>query len=365
MNELLQREYFGNTVLSYCIAAGIILIGSSLLRIFRKTILIRLKKWTDSTSSNTDNFIVGALEKFALPALHWLIIYWGINYLTLSVQAEHVMEIAITIVVTYFILRILSSSLLLLITNRVKRQERGEEKIKQLGGLMIIINIVLWTLGVVFLIDNLGYNVTTIVTGLGIGGIAVALAAQNILGDLFNYFVIFFDRPFEVGDFITVDDKMGEVEYIGIKTTRLRSLGGEVLVIGNSNLTAARIHNYKQMMKRRVVFTIDVSYGTPPEKLEMIPGLIKKIILEQQQVSFDRAHLAAYREWSVRYEVVYFFLSPDYNKYMDTHQAIHFRIFRLFKELEIAFATPSQTLHLSPANGNETQQPEEKEKSVR
>src|SRR5688572_17792155 len=257
MEDIMHREYFGNTVLSYLIAAGIIVVGSTLLRVFRKTILIRLKKWTDSTDSSTDNFIVGSLEKFALPALHVLIIYWGVNYLTLSEQAEHVLDIAITVALTYFVLRILSSSLLLLLTNRVKHQERGEEKVKQLGGLMIIINIMLWTLGTVFLIDNLGYNVTTIITGLGIGGIAIALAAQNILGDLFNYFVIFFDRPFEVGDFIIVDDKMGEVEHIGIKTTRLRSLGGELLVIGNSNLTSSRIHNYQRMQKRRVVFSID------------------------------------------------------------------------------------------------------------
>jgi len=346
MEDILQHEYFGNTLLSYLIAAGIILIGSSLLRIFRKTILIRLKRWTDSTTSATDNFVVGALEKFALPALHWVIIYWGINYLSLSSQAEHVLEIAITVVVTYFILRILSSSILLLLTNRVKKQERGEEKIKQLGGLMIIINIMLWTLGIVFLIDNLGYNVTTIITGLGIGGIAVALAAQNILGDLFNYFVIFFDRPFEVGDFIIVDDKMGEVEYIGVKTTRLRSLGGELLLIGNSNLTSSRIHNYKRMQKRRIVFTVDVAYGTPPEKVEQIPDLLKSIISEQPEVTLDRAHLAQYREWSLRYEVVYYFMSPDYNKYMDVQQAINFKIYRTFQEHDVAFAIPTQSLQI-------------------
>src|SRR5690606_34760610 len=122
----------------------------------------------------------------------------------------------------------------------VRRQDKGEEKVKQLTGILLIINIVIWAIGVVFMLDNLGYDVTTIIAGLGIGGIAIALAAQNILGDLFNYFVIFFDRPFEVGDFIIVDNKLGTVEYIGLKTTRLKSLSGEQLIFANSDLTNSR-----------------------------------------------------------------------------------------------------------------------------
>jgi small-conductance mechanosensitive channel len=346
--DLLNKEYFGNTLLDYIIAAGIIVLGTSLLRLFKNTILKKLKSWSDETSSTNDNYIIQGVERFGLPVLYYFIIYAGLSYLNLSAKAERVIEIATAVVITYFILRLLSTTILVLLRKHIRKQERGEEKVNQLGGLMIVINIVIWILGFVFLIDNLGYNVTTIITGLGIGGIAVALAAQNILGDLFNYFVIFFDRPFEVGDFIIVDDKMGSIEYIGIKTTRIRSLSGEQLIIGNSNLTASRIHNYKRMEKRRVVFTIDVTYDTPLEKLKKISPILQEIVKEQKQVTLDRAHFAVYKDWSLRYEIVYYVLSADYNIYMDIQQEINFRIFEAFTHEGIQFAFPTQTTIVSP-----------------
>src|SRR5690625_4061931 len=147
--------------------------------------------------------------------------------LDLSIRVHNIAEVAFIVFVTYFSIRLISSILLLLLRSYVLKQENGQEKVKQIGGLMLIVNILIWTIGLVFLLDNLGYNITAIITGLGIGGIAIALAAQNILSDLFNYFVIFFDRPFEIGDYLVIDDKSGTVDYIGIKTTRVRSLTGE------------------------------------------------------------------------------------------------------------------------------------------
>ena len=162
---------------------------------------------------------------------------------------------------------------------------------------MLVINLCIWFLGIVFLFDNLGYDVTAIIAGLGIGGIAIALAAQNILGDLFNYFVIFFDRPFEIGDFIVLDDKKGNVEYIGIKTTRLKSITGEQIIISNTDLTNSRLHNFKRMEQRRVLFTLGVTYQTTPEQLQMIPGIIKSIIEDQEGITFDRAHFATFGDF--------------------------------------------------------------------
>src|SRR3546814_878321 len=144
---------------------------------------------------------------------------------------------------------------------------------RQNRGIMFILNVVIWIFGLVLLLSNLGYDVTAIVAGMGIGGIAIALAAQTILGDLFSYFVIFFDRPFEIGDFIVVDDKSGTVEYVGIKTTRLKSLGGEQLVFSNTDLTNSRLHNYKRMERRRIVFKLGVVYETPEKKLKLIPEI--------------------------------------------------------------------------------------------
>jgi small-conductance mechanosensitive channel len=201
-------------------------------------------------------------------------------------------------------------------------------------------------MGGVFLFDNLGYDVTAIITGLGIGGLAVALAAQTILGDLFNYFVIFFDRPFEIGDYIVVDDKKGNVEYIGIKTTRIKSLSGEQIIISNSDLTNSRVHNFKRMEKRRIVFNLGVTYQTPPDQLREIPGIIRKIITEQNDAQIDRCHFATYGDFSLNFETVYYVTEPDYAKYMDIQESINLQIFEAFSERKIDFAYPTQTLFL-------------------
>ncbi|HYG20408.1 MAG TPA: mechanosensitive ion channel family protein [Ohtaekwangia sp.] len=347
MDNFLQQEYFGNTVQAYLIAAAIILVGTLLLRLFKRFILSSLQKWAATTEGNIDDVIVQSLERFGIPAAYYLIVYAGLTYLNLSGQTDRVIEVAISVVVTYYILRLLATVILLLLQHNIRKQERGEEKIKQLGGLMIIINIIIWVLGVVFLIDNLGYNVTTIIAGLGIGGIAVALAAQNILGDLFNYFVIFFDRPFEVGDFIIVDDKLGTIEYIGIKTTRIRCLSGEQLIIGNANLTTSRIHNYKRMERRRVVFNFNIDYDTSVEKVRSIPGMVRAIVEQQSPIAFDRVHFNAYGDWSLKFECVYYVLSADYNVYADIQQAINIAMLEAFRQHEIHFAYPVEKIFLN------------------
>jgi small-conductance mechanosensitive channel len=344
MQSLLDRVYFNNTVQDYLISLTIIIVGTIVLRVIKNILLKKLEMLASRTPTKIDDVIVKSLERFGVAAVQFAIIYWGITYLELSPKAWRVFHVATSIVVTYFILRLLSTIILMLLQNRIRSQDDGETKIKQLGGLMLIINIVIWILGIVFLLDNLQYDVTTIITGLGIGGIAIALAAQNILGDLFNYFVIFFDRPFEAGDFIVVDDKMGTVEYVGIKTTRIRSLGGEQIIIGNSNLTGSRIHNFKRMINRRVVFTLNVDYRTASEKLKLIPVMIKEIVEKQKPVLFDRCHFASYGEWSLRFETVYSVLSPDYNVFMDIQQAINLEVKDTFEQQGINFVTP---VHLS------------------
>lgn len=208
-------------------------------------------------------------------------------------------------------------------------------------------------MGLVFLLDNLGFRVSAVITGLGIGGIAVALAAQAILGDLFAYFVIFFDRPFETGDFIVVEDKQGAVEYIGLKTTRVRSLNGEQLIFSNKDLTDSRIHNYKKMERRRAVFQLGVTYQTPLEQIREISGLVKQIIENQQDVVFDRGHFTKYGDFSLNFEFVYYILATDYNKYMDIQQTINLAIFELFEKKGIEFAYPTQTLFMTKVNTNE------------
>jgi len=189
-------------------------------------------------------------------------------------------------------------------------------------------------------------DVTALVAGLGVGGIAVALAVQNILGDLFASFSIVLDRPFVMGDFIIVGDYMGTVEHVGLKTTRIRSLSGEQLVFSNTDLLGSRIRNYKRMAERRVVFSLGVLYQTSPEQLEKIPQMIREIVEAQTPVRFDRAHFKEYGASSLNFEVVYYILDPDYNRYMDIQQAVNLEIYRRFDEEGIEFAYPTQTLYL-------------------
>ena len=344
MKEFLDQVYYNNTVREYAIVLGVIVGSILVLSIIKRFVINSLRKLAARTSVTGDDFLVDGLDRFGLPVIQFIVIYWSLNTLDLSTKAERIIEVATSVAVTYFILRFLSAVILLLLESRIRRQSHGEEKIKQLGGLMLIINVIIWVAGLVFLFENLGYNVTTIVAGLGIGGIAIALAAQNILGDLFNYFVIYFDRPFEVGDFIVVDDKAGTVEYLGVKTTRIRSLSGEQIIIGNSNIASARIHNFKRLINRRVVFTINIDYRTPHEKLQTIPGILKSIVEQQKPVLFDRAHFATFGDWSFKFEVVYLVLNPDFNKYMDIQQAINLKVVEELKKNEIYIAA---TPHVS------------------
>ena len=210
-----------------------------------------------------------------------------------------------------------------------------------------IAKLVLATIAAILILDNIpGVEITALVASLGITGIAVALAVQNILSDLFASLSIVLDKPFVIGDFIIVDNYMGSVEHIGLKTTRVRSLSGEQLVFSNNDLLKSRVRNYKRMAERRVVFSIGVTYQTPLEKLKQIPATIREIIELQETVRFDRAHFQGYGDFALMFEVVYYVLDPDYNRYMDIQQAINLAIFQLFEEQGIKFAYPTQTLYI-------------------
>lgn len=353
MQNFFNQTYFGNTVLLYITALGIFIIGGVVVKIFQKIILSKLKKWSEKTSTSIDDFLVTSIQKTIIPLLYYGALYLGIKTLILPEKAINIIDIASIIIITFYILKTISSLLSYSLSVYVRKKNKGESKMKELRGVTTVLNIFIWVLGIVFLLDNLGFNVSTVIAGLGVGGIAVALAAQAILGDLFAYFVIFFDHPFEIGDFIIVGDKMGSVEYIGLKTTRIRSLGGEQLVFSNKDLTDSRIHNYKKMERRRVVFSIGVIYQTTAEQLEMIPKIVRQIIESQQDTVFDRGHFAKYGDSSLDFEFVYNVIGADYNKYMDIQQAINLKMFKEFESKGIEFAYPTRTLFITNSNGND------------
>ncbi len=207
--------------------------------------------------------------------------------------------------------------------------------------------VILWSLVILLILDNLGMNVTALVASMGIGGVAVALAVQNILGDLFASLSIAVDKPFVIGDSIVVDDLVGKVEHVGLKTTRIRSLNGEQIIFSNNDLLKSRIRNYKRMEERRALFTLGVTYDTPHEEVAKIPGLIRATIEAQPGVRFERAHFKSFGPSSLDFEAVYYVLSPDYAAYMDAQQAINLQLLQIFNERGIEFAFPTQTLHLT------------------
>jgi small-conductance mechanosensitive channel len=347
MNSLWDNIIWGNSILNWVIAFGIIIVSFAVIKIAKTIVLKRLKKLTEHTSNTLDDFFVMLAETTVFPVLYIAAVYFGISYLTFSPKAEKVMNVAVLLVATYFIVRAVTSALNYLINRAIDVREESIEKKRQARGIIIIVNIVVWVLGIVFLINNLGYNITSVITGLGIGGIAIALASQNILGDLFNYFVIFFDKPFEIGDFIIVDNLMGSVEYIGVKSTRLRALDGEQLICSNTWLTNSRIHNYKRMLTRRIVFKLYIVYDTNVDLITRIPVMIRQIIEAQKNVKFDRAHFSGFDNASLNFEVVYIIQSGDYNIYMDIQQAIYVDILKAFNKEGVRFAYPTQNLMIN------------------
>lgn len=347
MNIWLETTFYQNSVREYLIALGIIIASFVFIKIFTTIIIRRLKKLSEKTETTLDDFVVEQIERIGRPVLYGTAVFLSLQYLILSDTIAIALQWAISILVTFIVARFIIALLNYFIRNYWGKQEgdRGEVTIRGISG---FISFLVWGLSIVFLLDNFGFKISTIVTGLGIGGIAVALAAQTILGDLFSYFVIFFDRPFQIGDFIIVDDKVGAIEHIGIKSTRIRSLSGEELVISNKNLTDSRIHNFKKMERRRVLFTIGVTYQTPYEQIKEISTLLKSIVEEQKFATFDRSHFKAYGDFSLNFEVVYYVDGPDYVRYMDIQQNINLRIHEEFSKRKIEFAYPTQVVYTQP-----------------
>lgn len=352
LKEILQTSFLGNTIRDYLVFLAAFLVGIFVIKVFKSISLNRLRAWAKKTSTTIDDFLIDIFEKKLIPLFYFGAFYLSINMLKLDRPVQNIVNTAGIIILTYFGLRFILTLINYSLESYWVKKEVDTGRQRSLKGIITIIKVAIWGIGITFLLDNLGFKISAVMAGLGIGGIAVALAAQTILGDLFSYFVIFFDRPFEIGDFIIIDSFMGTIEYIGIKTTRVRSLGGEQLVFSNKDLTNSRIRNYKRMEKRRVVFKIGVIYQTALERMKEIPALIRGIIENVHDTTFDRAHFASYGNFSLDIEIVYYVLSGDYNKYMDIQQEINFAIKEEFEKRGIEFAYPTQTLYMENTENN-------------
>jgi small-conductance mechanosensitive channel len=332
-------------ILGLAIAVGVYLVLA-----FARRLLLRRVERSDAQVGWL-NGVREALVRTSSLFLLVLAIYAGTFFVALPPAVDRVITSAL--VIALFLQGALWASHVVvgwIAWYAASKAEQNRAIANALGLIQLFARVVVWSIAFLLILNNLGFDVTALVAGLGIGGIAVALAAQNILGDLFASLAIVLDQPFVVGDFVVLGDKMGTVERIGIKTTRIRSLSGEELIVANADLLASRIHNFKRMAERRVVFTIGVTYETSAEKVEKLPGMLRAIIEAQELVRFDRAHFARYGDFALIYEVVYWMLSADYNVYMDTQQRINLAIYRQLQDEGVAFAYPTQTVYLeSPA----------------
>ncbi|MBA7512170.1 hypothetical protein ES705_04172 [subsurface metagenome] len=343
----LQQTFFNNRILDYLICLSIFLIGIIVIQIFKRFLLKRLRKWAKRTATTIDDFLIRMIEKELLPLFYFGAFYVSIQGLTLNPALEKGINVLGLILLTIFGVRFLLAIIVYGLENYWVKKEKDVAKKQGLKGILMTVKVIAWGLAIIILLDNFGIKVSALIAGLGIGGVAIALAAQSILGDLFSYFSIFFDRPFEIGDFIIVGDLLGTVEHIGIKTTRVRSLGGEQLVFSNTDLTNSRVRNYKRMDKRRVVFRLGVTYETGLRELKEIPVVITNIIKGINDTVFDRTHFFSYGDFSLVFEIVYYVIGSDYNKYMDIQQEINLKIKEEFEKHGIEFAYPTQTLYLN------------------
>ena len=352
--NILEQQYLGNSIEEWLIAAGVMVVTFVVLKLVQRILVSRIGHLAERTKTDIDDAIVEVLSKTKFFFLAIVSVYASSYVLTLSPSALRLVH---TVLVFGFLIQgaVWGNTIIAFLLGRAvkKRMTEDAASATTLSALGFVSKLVLWAVLLLLALDNLGVNITGLVAGLGIGGIAVALAIQNILGDLFASLSIVLDKPFVIGDFIIVDQHLGTVEHIGLKTTRIRSLSGEQTVFSNADLLNSRIRNFKRMFERRVVFSVGVTYQTQHDKLATIGKMLQDIIEAQHDVRFDRAHFKDFGDSSLNFEIVYYVQSPDYNRYMDIQQAINLEIYRRFGQEGIDFAYPTRTLFVENAGQSE------------
>ncbi|MEX2502349.1 MAG: mechanosensitive ion channel family protein [Trueperaceae bacterium] len=287
------------------------------------------------------------------PLLIWTIAIWaGSHLLALPQGAANAIGLAATLAL-FWQVGVWGNAAIQVAVRRARADDTVDPGRKTtFAALVFLSRLVLYAILILLALENVGIDITALLAGIGIASIAIGLALQNILGDLFASLSIVFDKPFEIGDFVIVDDMMGTIEHVGLRTTRVRSLSGEQLVFANNDLLTSRIRNYKRMQERRVAFRFGVTYDTPAATLRIVPERVREIVAARDLVRFDRAHFFGFGDFSLDFEVVYWVLRPDYALYMDVQQEINLALVEAFEELGVQFAFPTRTIHLAPTSGS-------------
>jgi len=320
----------------------------------RRVVVGRLSKLAGPKENNLYTLVLAALQKTHTVFLVVIAASIGVRYLETPDSVESAIDVIFFLALVLQIGIWANGALSFWLERTIEaRMQRDAASVTTMAALGFFGKVALWSVVGLLVLDNLGINITAFVAGLGIGGIALALATQRVLGDVFASLSIVLDKPFALGDFIVVQGHMGTVEHIGLKTTRIRSLSGEQIVVSNSDLLDSQIQNFKRMEERRVVFTIGVTYDTSYDQLSMINAMLKSVVESQPSVRFDRAHFKQYSLVSMEFEVVYYVLSPDFNTYMDIQHTINLELYRQFEEAGIHFAHGGASNGEAPKNTGE------------
>jgi len=347
MLKILEDLITSNDTSAWLTAVGVAVGLFLVLSLLKRLVVRGLSATGAKTRSDIHQLSSAVLAKTGRLFFFLVSLFTGAHFLTLGPEATRVLDVILGIGVVFQLGLWGSAAVNFWLTVLRQKRQGDAGSTATLGILGLALRVALWSIVLLLGLDNLGVDVTGLVAGLGISGIAIALAVQNILGDLLSSISIIMDKPFEVGDFVVVDQYLGSVEYIGLKTTRVRSLSGEQIIFSNSDLLQSRIRNYKRMSERRIVFTIVVKHDTPSETVEAIPGMLREAVEGRADTRFDRAHFKEFGESGLVFECVYYVLSPDYNRSMDLQQQINLTILRRLKKNNIVLAYPTRTIHVN------------------
>lgn len=340
-DQVLSYQIIGNSLNAYILAAAIFIVSFFALKIAKKIVVKKL-----SGKTGIYNLFINLIKSIGWFFYFFLPLYFSIQFLQLTPGLDKLVSYATLIIIVYYAVKTVQAILDYSAEKIVQKGKDEEADYSIVKLINKVAKMIIWVIAVLIILQNFGYNVSTLLAGFGIGGLAIAIALQNVLSDMFAAFSIYFDKPFQVGDFIILGEDMGTVENIGIKSTRIRTLQGQELIIPNKELTETRVHNYKRMERRRISFGFGIVYETPTEKLKTIPGMVKNILDGMENVKTDRVHFSKFGDSSLDFEVVYYIESNDYNVYMDTQQAINLAIKEKFEKEKIEMAFPTQTVYV-------------------
>lgn len=350
---ILDHKFLENSLQTWLIALGAAILTLIVVYLVKRLSLFRFVALARQTNNSWDDAVAEMLSRTHSPFILIIALFIGSLFLNLTEQYQQIVHNIVAIALLMqggFWLN--SLAVFWLKYDQKHRKKNDPASVAAVNAMGFIGRLILWAVVLLLVLENLGIDVTALVAGLGVGGIAVALAVQNILGDLFASLSIVLDKPFNIGDFLIIDEYLGSVEHIGLKTTRMRSLSGEQLIFSNADLLKSRIKNYGRMFERRVVFKLGVTYQTPHDELTRIPEIIREAVEAQEPVRFDRSHFQSYGDFSLVFETVYYVLKPDYNIFMDIQQAINLHVHTRFKQEGIEFAYPTQTLYIVKSTGD-------------